>query len=146
MPSEDRLDVRAAQTAVLGFTLILIFFGLVRGSIIMFEGAERWQEGSHAVALLLPGAPASWGVFLFAFGIGALISMRRGAYGLLATMLLLMASWCIFFSVAFVVSAARNDAAALGGIWTYAFFALLYLVAAVTMRESYKRAHPKKRG
>ena len=138
--------MRASQTAVLGVVLVLVLFAIVRGGSMFFEGAERWQEGSHAVALLLPGAPPTWGVALFVSGLVGLVALRTGRYRLLFHALYGTAFWCTLFTVAFVASVAQNPNAAGGGIWTYSFFALLYVVAGTAVRESYWRTHPKKRG
>jgi len=138
MSTELVINARLAQYVVQTIGRIISIFAVLQGLSIILGGKVRWSAEAFATALLLPGAPPSWGWLLSIFGLIAIAGTfaRRGnmvAFGLFGC-----AAWSLFFAASFVVTAIQNERSALTGIWAYLLLSIISVLVGVTYRESRK--------
>ena len=131
--SERQLSPRIAQWTVQALTRLFATFGLVQGVFIVIGGAGRWQAPGLAVAMLVPGAPATWGVAIGIIGAIALYGTFRSMLRVTAYAMIAMGAWCLFFATSLILVVIHNDRVATTGVWTY----LLASITACTLSAAY---------
>jgi hypothetical protein len=118
---------RLAEERVLlnSLTLVLGFWGVVLGTLTILGGGPRWRSPVFETALLLPGAPESWGVILATAGALLLVgwgvrhSGRPVGDYLVAAGYLGGFLWTGFFGFALGVVALHNPEVAMTASVTY---------------------------
>ena len=98
------------------------------GMLIILGGEERWSSPSFAAALLVPGAPASWGLVVATFGALTLVGSFTPRLKVTAAGLFGVAVWCLFFAGAMLKTALDNPGAASTGAAVYTGVAVTTLV------------------
>ena len=132
---------KAVEAHGAGITLIflayaLTAYALVRGASILLEDVDRWGGDGFSIALLLPGAPPTWGtIYLLAGVLSTIGLLKKNLSRLLTAGLYIAGGWTLFFAVTFIISAAQSPLAPLGSIWTNIFVSIFYIVVAVGVRE-----------
>jgi len=114
MATELNIAPRYAQWAVQGLARLLATFAILQGGWIVLGGSARWSGASYAVAMLVPGAPATWGVTLALAGVAALALTFTHHLRPVAVALFVIALWCGCFTAAIVAAALRNPLASAG--------------------------------
>ncbi len=127
-----------AQFTFVFATRILGAFACIQGLNIILGGKDRWTGQGYAVALLLPGAPPSWGVILLATGLISIMGSVIKKNTVAMAGLYLSAIWSAFFSLSFAIASVEYPLAGTTGIWTYATLAFLYALFGVGHKESQK--------
>lgn len=135
---ELKLDARACQIVVSQTGRLLATFAILQGLNIIAGGPQRWAGQSFSVALMLPGAPPTWGVILTVLGAVGLIGSLRGRYRPVYFSMYGSAIWCVFFAAGFGLAAITTPTAATTGVWAYGTLAVLYVLIGVVYRESRK--------
>lgn len=77
----------------------IAIYSLVQGAGITIGGAVRWTSPAYSIVRSLPGAPASWGVALFAGGIIIMVGSALHRFHVKAFGLTLVAIWSFCFAV-----------------------------------------------
>ena len=105
-------------------------FAIVYGTVVIAGGAERWSAPQFRTALMVPGAPESWGIVLVTFGTVSLIATFVGRAATAGIGSATIGFWWTLLASAFLVEARSSVVTS----WTavvsgYAFAALYYSVA-----------------
>jgi hypothetical protein len=127
---ELRLDARLAQWVVQALTRLLATYAILQGVFIVLGGRERWTGRSLATALLLPGAPASWGVVLAFFGVLCLLGTFTTRMTLTAAGAFGIGAWSIFFAASQLITFFQAPNVPTTGIFTYSHLAVSACVLA----------------
>lgn len=136
--TELTLNPRLAQWIVQSIGRLLATFAILQGLNITFGGARRWGTDAFVIAMLVPGAPPTWGVVLLILGIIALVGSLKARFTPVVIGMLGGSVWCGFFALSFAISTLRNENAATTGVWAYGAFAVLFALIAVAYKESRK--------
>lgn len=123
MATELNLSPRYAQWAVQGLARLVSTFAVLQGSLIILGGKDRWSSPGYAVAMQVPGAPATWGVALALIGAVTILFSFTHHMRLTASSLFLFCFWCACFTTASVVATFRNPLASTS--FTYVFMMIL---------------------
>lgn len=134
--TELKINPRVAQVAVQMTARLIATFAIVQGITIIVGGPHRWSGLSYAVALKAPGAPASWGFALLAFGITALAGSLRDRVDVVAVGTFLTGLWCFFFSLSFATGAWLYRDANTTAMWTYGLLTIICSVVATAYHQS----------
>lgn len=125
-----------SQWLVQALARLIATFAIVQGLGIIVGGADRWRGPGFAVALTVPGAPATWGWALFLLGAlalwGTFTTHRRLTWVALAG----LGVWSLFFAISFLVVVLTIPGSATTGIFTYGFVAANAFVLAQGYRSS----------
>lgn len=135
---ERRLAPELSQWVVQSLSRLLATYAILQGLFIVIGGAARWSGKSLATALAFPGAPASWGLILFALGVIALACTFRPRMRAVAASLFAIAVWDLFFAVSLLITLLQEPTAPTTGFFVYGHQAVLACVLAVT----YVRSRP----
>lgn len=138
---EMRLDPSLAQWGIQAITRLLAVYAMVQGAGIIAGGRSRWLSKALALALAVPGAPASWGWALLLLGLTAMVGTLLG-FTLRRARILLLACWGIgawscFFAIALLPSiVAHGSKVATTGSPTYVFVGVSACLLGVIYRRS----------
>lgn len=138
MSNDLKIDPRVGQFFVQTVCRLLATFAILQGLNITFGGRNRWAGDSFAVALMLPGAPPTWGVILTLLGVSALAGSLTGRYTPVIVGMYGASIWSGFFAITFGLSAVSNPLASTTGVWAYGTFAVLFILVAHAFKESRK--------
>jgi len=130
------INPRVAQGAIQMASRLLATFAIVQGITIIIGGPHRWSGFSYAVALLVPGAPATWGVALLAAGGIALWGSIRDHLNSTALGLFAGGTWCIFFALSFATGAWLYRDANTTAMWTYGVLGILFILTGTVYHQS----------
>jgi hypothetical protein len=135
MASTQRLDPELSRWVVQAMARLLATYAIIQGVVIVTGGAQRWGSPALAIALQVPGAPATWGVVLgtcgaIALGGTFLVNMR-----LTAAALWLIGAWCMFFAISQLLVVVKDNHAGTTGVGTYAVLSIAASVLAVSYRR-----------
>ena len=136
MATTQRLNADTCQWVVQALTRLLATYSVALGVLILLGGRARWSGPSYVTALMLPGAPASWGVVLLIVGVLTIWGTFRVK---LATVMLgcySIAVWCFFFGMAGLKTAYDNPLAGTTGIPTYAVLGVTSAILGVVYMQS----------
>lgn len=136
---EMKINPHIAQYTVVVTGRLLATFSLLQGLNIIVGGPDRWAGRSFAVALLLPGAPPTWGVILFLFGLISMYGSIRGRFTPVVVGSFGSAVWCAFFTLSMGITALSDRLAATTGVFTYGALAILFVLVGVAYKESRKQ-------
>lgn len=136
MASTRRLDPDLSRWVVQALTRLLASYAIVQGFVIIIGGPRRWGSPTLAVAMQVPGAPATWGIVLMVFGAFALLGTFTVQLRLVAWSIGLVGAWCMFFSVSQLIVVSHDQRAGTTGVGTYATLAVVALVLAVAYRKA----------
>lgn len=105
-----RTDPRigAADLFVCRVTWVLAAIGIGYGLVTGIVGAEVWGPPSdpgdlYSAAMVVPGAPQTWGAAAAICGVLILVGQRFRRYRLLQVGCLLFTLWLLFFATAFAL-------------------------------------------
>lgn len=112
-----------------GFVMAIYAIGL--GITILVGGPLRFSQAGYRAAMIIPGAPASWGWALLIFGALAFFGLKNRVYGLGAIGMFLSGVWCFAFGGAFLVSAMQYPEANLTGMTAYGKDGVIFVLMAV---------------
>lgn len=130
------VGAHGAEITLIFLAYALTAYALVRGASILLEDLRRWGGDGFSIALLLPGAPPTWGtIYLLAGVLSTIGLLKKNLSRLLTAGLYIAGGWTLFFAVTFIISAAQSPFAPLGSIWTNIFVSIFYIVVAVGVRE-----------
>lgn len=133
---ERRLQPDLAQWVVQSLARLLATFAILQGGAIIVGGTDRWRGPSFAVALTVPGAPATWGWALAIFGALALYGTFHPRHRLTGWALAAIGAWCMFFAGSFVIVLTQLEHAPTTGIFTYGFMAVFACILSVAYSRS----------
>jgi hypothetical protein len=136
MPTHRHLPDELSRWSVQALTRLFATYAIAQGVIIVMGGAERWRGAALAVAMQVPGAPATWGIALGVFGVLALGGTFLVRLRLTALALWLIGAWCMFFAISQLLVVVNEPTAATTGIGTYTVLAVAASVLAVTYRRA----------
>lgn len=125
------LDVGVVLMIFRSLTRGVAAYAVVQGLFIILGGRERWSSPSLAIALSVPGAPASWGIALLIAGILVYFGLRKAHNRLIALALVGIGVWNLFFAVTIAWTALHNQYVTTTGAFTYTFFAILACIMGV---------------
>lgn len=129
------LNPQVARWMLQSITRLIGTYALLQSVVIIVGGRERWFSKSFAVALTVPGAPATWGVVLALCGaltlLGTFVRVRVAGPRVVLAGALGIAAWCLFFAVSLGLTAMQDHHASTTGILTYLQFAVLSAIIAV---------------
>lgn len=120
---EDQREALRLNAWLIG--LLPVLYGI---STWIF-GARLWSDSSlFAHALVVPGAPQSWGTAFIVLGVGSIVSAERSWHRADAAFCVLTALLLAVFMSAFVLSGVvYHLVTAVPPIISYGLFSLLYL-------------------
>lgn len=134
------LNPQVARWMLQAITRLIGTYAIVQGIVILIGGRERWYSKSFAVALTVPGAPATWGVVLMACGflalLGTFVRIRLAGPKVVLVGTMGIAAWCLFFAGSLALTALHDPHASTTGISTYLLFAILSAILAVAYLHS----------
>lgn len=129
MPTELNIAPRYAQWAIQGFARLIATWAILQGGLITAGGAKRWSSPAYAVAILVPGAPATWGVSLLVIGALILAGTFTVCLRLTAVALYLLSVWAAGMTTASVAAWSRDERASTG--FNYPLLGVIAAVLAV---------------
>jgi ABC-type Mn2+/Zn2+ transport system permease subunit len=133
----NQLSPTVAQWMVQALARLLGTFGFLQGVFIVAGGPSRWKSPGLAVAMLVPGAPASWGLAIGIAGTLAVVGTFFSRHRLTSAALWAMGAWCLFFAMSLVVTVLRDSRVATTGVFTYLFMAVI----CVCLSTAYAQSH-----
>lgn len=136
MASTSRLDPDLSRWVVQALTRLLATYAIVQGFVICIGGSERWRGAALAVAMQVPGAPATWGVALGIFGALALAGTFIVRMQLTSASLWLVGAWCMFFALSQFLVVVKDPHAGTTGVGTYTVLAVASYVLAYAYRKA----------
>jgi hypothetical protein len=135
MRRELELDPIAALWAVQALSRLLATAGFVLGLNVVIRPA--WDSNEiYATALMLPGAPPSWGWMILALSFIIAFGQWRRKPSCTAAGHFGAAIWAFFFALSIAKTFWDTPTIPTGGIVTYCTIAVTHLVIAFTYRAS----------
>ena len=122
MATTKRLDPDLCQWAIQALARLFATYSIVQGALVLIGGRARWSSPGYVTALLVPGAPATWGWVLLVVGAATLLGTFRVLMRTTSAGLYLMALWCFFFALTGLKTAVDNPLSGTTGIPTYTAF------------------------
>ena len=138
MGHEQRLNQQISQWTVQALTRLLATFAILQGVGIVLGGPTRWVGPAFALALSVPGAPATWGITLGALGAVALAGTFSARHSLTGLACVAIGAWSLFFAGSFLITAQCSSTAATTGIFAYGHLCVL----ACTLGVAYWKSAP----
>lgn len=135
MSTELVLHPRLAQWTVQALGRLLATYAILVGTVITYTGDTRWTSPAYRVALLVPGAPETWGLTLTSAGLIALAGSLAGHRRVLRCGLYIQAVWCLFFALGFLAVAVREVTVPYSVAFTYLLVAIASIVIGLAYRE-----------
>ena len=102
-----------------------VVYSLIQGAGIVIGGTVRWSAPSFTYLRDAPGAPASWGWALMAFGMALGLASLLPSWWLKAASLLCIVIWSLLFASGAQYAASTIPTAATTGAPVYTLVALL---------------------
>lgn len=96
-----RVNPHIADGVIALTAYIYAAFDIAAGVLIVLGGRKSWAAPAYHTALQLPGAPASWGIALLAFGVVMFLGLILGHRPAIVIGSALSALWCWFFAITF---------------------------------------------
>jgi hypothetical protein len=124
---------------VQALTRLMATFGILQGVGIIYGGPGRWASPSLQVAMMVPYAPASWGVAIAAMGVLAIAGTFLSRHRLTAAAMFGMSAWCLFFALGLLITVLREPKVATTGVPTY--FALAVVCCCLSVAYAQSRTH-----
>lgn len=135
MRREYELDPIAALWAVQALSRLLATAGFILGLNVIFR--PGWDGHQiYATALMLPGAPPSWGWAILLCSITIGFGQWRRKMSCTAAGHFAAAIWAMFFGLSILKTFWDTPTIPTGGIVTYFTIAVTHLVIAMTYRAS----------
>lgn len=138
MVNEIFIPPRLAQWAVIQGSRLLTLFAILQGAAIVLTDAQRWSAPAYENAMLVPGAPPTWGWVLLGASIVALYGGLAHLYRFISTGFYVCGIWCIFFAVLFGKAFFENNNTSAMGLLVYGFLALMYVGLGEVYRNTRK--------
>jgi len=138
MVNEIFIPPRLAQWAVIQGSRVLNLFAILQGAAIIVTDAERWSATAYENAMLVPGAPPTWGWLILAAGILTVYGGMAQLYRFVSTGFYLCAIWCIFFAGLFGKAFFENPDTSAMGLLVYSFLAIMYVGLGEVYRNTRK--------
>jgi hypothetical protein len=124
---------------VQALTRLLATFGVLQGLGIILGGPGRWGSPSLRVAMMVPYAPASWGVAIAILGVLAIAGTFLARHRLTSLAMFGMSAWCLFFAIGLLVTVLREPKVSTTGVPTY--FALAIVCCCLSVAYAQSRSH-----
>jgi len=128
------IDPRIAQWTVQTLARLLATYAVCNGAHIIISGRTRFTGPSYETAMLVPGAPASWGVVLIIAGLLALFGSLTLRPRIACVGLWIGGLWSMFFTITFFASYLSHRAGNPTGMWVYGLLCCLYYIASAAYR------------
>lgn len=123
---------------------IMASYAIFQGVLIILGGPARFSQVGYVTALLIPGAPASWGLVLLIGGILAFVGLKNRKYMIGAAGMAVCGVWSFAFGGAFLISAIQHSDANLTAMAAYGKDGVLFiLMASVNRMMSHLPTKPK---
>lgn len=123
--TERLLRPDSSQWVVQALARWLCTYAAVQGIFVIAGGRKRWSGESFATALLVPGAPASWGWAFLIVGLLGICCSLRGRMRGVAWSLYGVTIWFAFFTISLLKTALASPTAATTGVVTYGALAVI---------------------
>lgn len=136
MATTSKLDPGVCQWVVQALTRLMATYSVAQGILILIGGRPRWAGPGYVTALMLPGAPASWGITLLLVGALTIIGTFRVLMTTVTVGCYSTAVWCFFFGMAGFKTAVDNPQAGTTGIPTYGVLGVTSAVLGVVYMQS----------
>ena len=117
-----------SQWVVQALARWLCTYAVVQGVFVIAGGRKRWSGPSFETALMVPGAPASWGWAFLIVGLFGLCASLRARLRGTAVSLFGITIWFCFFAISLAKTAFDNPNAATTGVITYGALAVVSAV------------------
>lgn len=114
---------------------ILSMYAMVQGLLIVLGGDHRFSQQGYRYAMMVIGAPSSWGWVLGIFGLLSFISLRNRMYTSAMVGMTGCALWSFSFGGSFLIAALQNNNANLTAIAAYGKDGVLFLLTASAMAK-----------
>ena len=115
-------------------TYIFACYAMIQGILIIIGGASRFSESGYYAAMLIPGAPASWGWVLFVCGVTAFSGVRNRMYKLASFGMFGAGSWSMGFAISSLISSIEYPNTNLTAFAVYTKDAVLFLLLFSALR------------
>jgi hypothetical protein len=132
------VDPHLAQWAVRVIVASLALFASALGVAILVSGPERFGAVTFAVALRLPGAPATWGATILLAGLITLAGILLGRAIVVAAGMLLAGAWCLLFASAFLAAQLQYPSANSTAFWIYSAASSICLIISGTYGATWR--------
>jgi hypothetical protein len=113
---------------------VMACYAMLQGSLVILGGPHRFAQIGYKTAMIIPGAPASWGWALLIFGILAFVGLKNRMYNVGMIGMFGAGVWSFAFGGAFLVSSIQYPEANLTAMVTYGKDAVLFILMAVVHR------------
>lgn len=113
---------------------VMASYAIFQGVLIILGGRARFSQVGYITAMLLPGAPASWGVVLLIGGTLAFVGLKNRKYMIGATGMAICGVWSFAFGGAFLISAIQHSNANLTAMAAYGKDGVLFILMASVHR------------
>jgi len=130
MPTEFELDEHGSQWVVQALARLLGTFAIIYGAFTVAGGKIRWSGPSFTTALTVPGAPATWGIFLACAGLVVIVATFARRRRVAVAGLGLIAAWAILFAGTFAKTWHDRPDASIGAALTSALIAGFAIILA----------------
>lgn len=138
MPDRVYVAPYAAQEVVEQSGRVYSLGAILAGVAIVLGGRGRWAAHDYDTALLIPGAPESWGYTLTTLGALMLFGLMRGHRKLVMTASWGCALWCWFFAVSVTVEVIQNPGVGYLGPVMWGTFGTLFIFRAMLHRKVFQ--------
>jgi hypothetical protein len=107
-------------------TWALSLWSVYYGTATIVGGKQRWAAAAYETALLVPGAPESWGITLLLGGVISIIGWLTHSRILLIIGSGIGFFWSIGFAISLMITLAGNPTVGFGGFGTYILLAVMF--------------------
>lgn len=109
---------------------VMACYAILQGTLIIIGGPARFSQTGYHTAMIIPGAPASWGWVLGICGVVAFIGLKNRLYTVGFIGMFGAGVWSFAFGGAFLISSIQYPEANLTAMVTYGKDAVLFLLMA----------------
>lgn len=142
MATTHRLDPDICTWVVQALVRLFATYASVQGALILIGGRARWSSPGYVTALMVPGAPSSWGLVLLVVGTLTLVATFRVLMRTAAAGLALMGFWCFFFALSGAITAIKNPLAGTTGTPTYGCLGVACVVLGIAYWQGRGTSEP----
>lgn len=123
-------------------TYIMAVYAMIQGILVIIGGPDRFSALGYRTAMIVPGAPASWGWVLLAFGIISFVGIKNRMYRVGYLGMFGAGTWSFCFGGAFLISAVQYPEANLTAVATYGKDGVIFVLMAMA-QWTLSHAHTK---
>lgn len=131
-PENKAFEALAKMLVIMRLSgFVMATYAILIGTLIVMGGPARFTAVGYVTAMLVPGAPASWGIAMLIFGCFAFYGLKTRKYRLGMVSMFMAGVWSFAFGGAFLVSAVQYPEANITAMVTYGKDGVLFVLMAV---------------